>query len=396
MSENAVGVPTTHTRASQPLSSSGPGDGARREDIRRRRVYHVVARGVRDQGGVGRYLSTLLAAWPADGSWSLHVIDPYGHAGLAGSPLYWAAACVRVVAAAVSGRMDVLHLHACARGSFLRKGLLGLLASRLGVPVIFHLHAPDFDEFYASLPSPGRRFARAVFRRTDRVVVLGRVWRDLLVHVLGLPRSRVVVLHSGVRGPARGPARQSGVPQIVFTGNLVARKGLPELLQALRQVEPLPWVARILGGGDLDRWRGEAGRLGLADRVAFEGWVTEARVREVLSESSIFVLPSYAEGLSIALLEAMAFGLAIVTTTAGGAADVLRHGESALFVPAGHVDAVAGALARLLQDATLRGQLQDAARQRFAEAHDIEAYCRSLSDLYEEVCAVHQRADRSA
>jgi glycosyltransferase involved in cell wall biosynthesis len=346
-----------------------------------------VARGTRDRGGVGRYLKTLLAAWPDDSDYSLHVVDPYGPIGLIGSLFFLALTCLRLAAGAAAGRIDVLHVHACSRGSFLRKGLITRLATRLGLPVIVHLHAPDFETFYDSLPRCGRRFVKTTLERADRVVVLGKYWRGVITERIGLAPDQVMVLLSATRGAPAPRAARDETPRIVFVGQLGARKGIGDLLHALAGPEVIRrrWTARVLGGGALSYWRRTADQLGLGDRVVFEGWVPEERVRGVLADSSIFVLPSRAEGLSIALLEAMAHGLAVVSTSAGGAADTLVHETSALLIPPGNVTALSHALARVIGDTGLRSQLQEGARRQFAAAHEIADYCRSLIRLYDEI-----------
>ncbi len=347
----------------------------------------MVAKGTGDRGGVGRYLRTLLEAWPSDNAYSLHVVDPYGPIGLAGSPAFLLLAGARLITGAAAGRIDVLHIHACSRGSFLRKGLLTRLAALLRLPVILHLHAPDFETFHDSLPAAGRRFVATTFSRADRVVVLGRYWRDIVTRRIGVAPERVTTILSATRAPDGVRVERRDPPQIVFVGQLGERKGIADLLQALAapDVVALPWTLRVLGDGDVARWRSTAAQLGLANRIEFEGWVSEDRVRHVLAESSVFVLPSRAEGLSIALLEAMAFGLAIVTTAVGGAADTLVHETSALLIPPSDPVALSGALVRVVGDAALRVRLQQAAQERFALAHDITDYCRALTGLYDEV-----------
>lgn len=121
--------------------------------------------------------------------------------------------------------------------------------------------------------------------------------------------------------------------------------------------------------------RGKAG-------IHLQGWLDEPAKREAMAESGIFVLPSTSEGLPVALLEAMASGMAIVATDVGGIPDVVEHDSEALVVPPGEPQALADAIALLARDAELRNRLGSAARRRAATEHNLEAVCSELDRLY--------------
>jgi glycosyltransferase involved in cell wall biosynthesis len=175
---------------------------------------------------------------------------------------------------------------------------------------------------------------------------------------------------------------------LLFLGKLTARKGLPELLEALAHddVAPLPWRLRVAGDGDPRDFVERAAALGIAERVSFVGWVAEERVHDLLRETDVFVLPSHNEGLSVAMLEAMAHGCAVVATPVGATLDAVTDGESALVVPAGDPQRLAAALRRVIDDPALRATLQAGARQRWCDSFQITAHCRQLAVLYGELC----------
>ena len=128
----------------------------------------------------------------------------------------------------------------------------------------------------------------------------------------------------------------------------------------------------------------EAAQLGLSQRVAFHGWVTAAKVVSLCREADLFVLPSHAEGQAMSLLEAMAHGLAIVTTPVGAHLEAVTPGVEALLVPPGDVAALAHALTRLIDDQGLRLRLGAAARARYATGFTIDRYAARLAGLYRE------------
>src|SRR5262249_21780432 len=146
------------------------------------------------------------------------------------------------------------------------------------VPVVLHLHASSYPEFYARLPRPARRVVRWAFRVPAAVVVLAESWREYACRVLQVPPERVRVLPNAVPGPDRLGIRRraSGEPlEVLFLGRLGARKGVPELLAALAdpRLRSAPWRATLAGDGDGDRFRRQAVQLGVGERVSFPGWI---------------------------------------------------------------------------------------------------------------------------
>lgn len=119
-----------------------------------------------------------------------------------------------------------------------------------------------------------------------------------------------------------------------------------------------PTLRVCLGGdGEASAARALAQRLGIVDRVETPGWMTGATKAQWLARATIYALPSYAEGLPMSVLEAMAAGAPVVATPVGGISDVLSDGVHGLLVPPGDVVALVAALARLLDDAGLRDRL---------------------------------------
>jgi glycosyltransferase involved in cell wall biosynthesis len=121
----------------------------------------------------------------------------------------------------------------------------------------------------------------------------------------------------------------------------------------------------------------------VAGRVQELGWVTAGQKADELARAAIFCLPSHAEGLPMAMLEAMAAGKAIVTTGVGGIPDAVSDGENGLLVEPGQVAALADALARLLGDEAERRRLGERARATIAQRFESGVVVQQISAVYE-------------
>ncbi len=278
----------------------------------------------------------------------------------------------------------VAHIHTCSGTTFFLDGALLLLSRLRGAPVVLHVHGARFDAFLDGLAAPAAALARWLARRAAVVIVLSDEWQDKLAS--RWPGVRLLVVANGVATPAPAPAvAQTGTPRFVFLGNLGRRKGVHVLLQAAAR-SAQPWQL-VLAGGDeepgFSAWaQQEVARLGLGARVQLAGPVVGDAKRQLLAGAQGFVLPSLAEGLPMALLEAMAAGLPAVVTAVGAMPGVVREGVDGHVVPADDAPALAAALDGLATQPALRARLGLAAAERCRALYGIERMVEALVGVY--------------
>jgi glycosyltransferase involved in cell wall biosynthesis len=279
----------------------------------------------------------------------------------------------------------VVHVHAASRASFVRKSIVLLIARLAGCKTIFHLHGGGFRQF-ATVEAGGlmRHWIRHTLEASSVVITLSPGWARF-VHGFA-PRARVAVVPNSVPLPA-----PSALPEeegrILFLGRLEPAKGVFELLAAGALLAPrFPALRLVLGGeGDADAVRRRAAELGIGERVELLGWVGPQARDEQLARASVFCLPSHAEGLPMAMLEAMASGTAVVASSVGGIPETIADGDNGLLVPPRDEAALASALGQLLGDDALRAQLARRARASIEQHYSTEVVCGQLSALYREL-----------
>jgi len=140
----------------------------------------------------------------------------------------------------------------------------------------------------------------------------------------------------------------------------------------------------MAGDGDINEARRLAAALGCVNEVTIPGWVGTSEVDRLLEESDVLLLPSYAEGMAMALLEGMSWGLPVVTTNAGGAGEFLDQGRNCILVAPGDVQGISHAISDLERDPALRQNLGLAARETIRR-FSIESYISTLTGVYEEL-----------
>ena len=255
-----------------------------------------------------------------------------------------------------------------------------LVASRR---VDFHLNSHSFSKWK--------------YRQVDRFVTASGAIRDILLHD-GVPASIIDVVHDGIDVAAvqRLPVIDihaefwlpHGVPVVAHVGALVAHKGQKHLVDAMRFVRrDVPDAHLVMfGEGEL---RGALERQIKEQRL--EKYVLLAGFREdvlqLVKSADLFVMSSVTEGLGSAVLDAMAMGLAVVGTRAGGIPEAVVHGETGLLVEPGEPKPLADAIVRLIRDAELRSRLGAAGRVRVAEHFGVDRLVEGTLKSYENAWA---------
>lgn len=275
--------------------------------------------------------------------------------------------------------LDLKHLHAHFGTN---PATVAMLASLLGAPGFsFTAHGPE--EFDAPLAlSLTDKIAHAEFALA--VSSFGKSQLCRWARLSDWPRIHVVPC--GIepwRFPDPAPM-PSGGPHLVAVGRLAEQKGLPVLIEAMALALPaLPELRlTLVGDGPLRRaLEAQVHRLGLSGIVSFAGWQDEAGVRAALAGAQALVLPSFAEGLPVVAMEAMAAGRPVIGTLIAGLPELVTP-ETGWLVPAGDARALAGAMAALAD--TTPGRLTEigrAARRRALERHDIDRAAARLAAL---------------
>lgn len=280
------------------------------------------------------------------------------------------------------GGRPLVHVHAASRASFYRKSLLLAIARWRGCATIFHLHGAEFQQFAQHESGPLLRWwIRHTLERSSAVIALSDTWAAFLRDYA--PRATVTVVPNSVPLPALdGPAEQPG--RILFLGRAERRKGIFDLLEAAALLAPeFPGLQlRIGGDGDLEAVRRRVAELGLEAQVQVLGWIGAAQRADELARASVFTLPSYDEGLPMAMLEAMAWQKALVVSPVGGIPQAVQDRHNGLLVAPGNPAALAAALRELLLDQPLRHQLAQAARATIAQRFASDVVLEQLSALY--------------
>lgn len=302
----------------------------------------------------------------------------------------------------LTGQGDIIHVHFAERGSTIRKVILIIIALIFGKPIILHAHGATYQEFYAGLPPIIQKILANLMRKSSKLIALSQSWHDYYLQTWKMTDDQVVILNNPVEIPPHNPNR-SEYQQIkfVFLGRIGRRggaldqmksvmsfpgqdKGAFDLIRAfsnLHEIQRNQAELILAGNGDIESAQKLVHDLGMSEKITIYSWLNPEERDKILAEASVFILPSYNEGLPMSMLEAMAWGLAIITTPVGGIPEVIINGENGLLVEPGNQAQITQAMGKLIDDKNLRLKLGEKARND-VHKFDIYHYISDLTSLY--------------
>lgn len=238
-----------------------------------------------------------------------------------------------------------------------------ILSKLMRRKVFLHYHGP-FDLFFNECGIFKRGLVGIIYRRLDKLILLSR--KDFNIAKNIIPAHKLIIIPTYVRisnyssNFFQKPSSVDGLTRIVFLGgSKPLRKGIRDLAGAINHIVPIEnkVIFMLSGGDDVNKIIDSNIDPKCKHAVSFLGWVMEENKRKIYQDSDIMVLPSYDEGLPYALIEAMASGMAVVSTNIGGIPELIPTKEYGFLIQPGDIPALTEALLILIRDKALRAQL---------------------------------------
>jgi colanic acid/amylovoran biosynthesis glycosyltransferase len=280
-------------------------------------------------------------------------------------------------------RQGLRHLHVHLASQAASVGLF--VRTVFGFGYSLTVHGPD--EFYDA----DRQMLAEKIAAADFLCCISSFARSQLMKLSPYKHwSKFVVSPLGVDPEVFAPRPERIATErfeILCVGRLTPAKGQHILIDAVERLtqEGRHVRLRLVGSGpDEESLREHAARSAARECIVFEGAINQDRIRDFYAAADAFCLPSFAEGLPVVLMEAMAMRIPCVTTYIAGIPELIRDGEDGLLVPASDLDALVTALASLMDDAELRQRIAKSGRARVVENYDLRRNVERLAAIFAE------------
>lgn len=283
----------------------------------------------------------------------------------------------------------IVHLNTSLNRRAFWRDLSYLLIARLsGAKMVYQVHGGALPRQFCAGSGLPMWLLRGVLRLPDALVVLARC--ELEAYRAFIPGHPVMLVPNGIdcrtyAGVSRPPSPESSPLRLIYLGRLTREKGLFEALEGLALARAQGVRANLVlagSGPEAAALQSLAAQLGVSDQVCFSGPVFDGAKRALFAANDVLLLPTHAEGLPYALLEALAAGLPAITTPVGGIPDVLGDGVHGLLVPPHDANAIAGAIIRIATDRPALERMRTACVQRIANAYSIGRVADEFARIY--------------
>lgn len=262
-------------------------------------------------------------------------------------------------------RPDIVHINTASYWVFWENAIYALASKIFQKKVIFHIHGGGFEEFYSKSNFFLKFLLQQILIISDKVFVLSRHWQSFMAKIT--PANKISIIENFVESSFTNDLRNEYVGSkriftILFVGGQGAKlKGLFDVVYAAtivrRQTNNVLFVLVACSG--VEGLCALCQKKGLASIVRILGYLHGSDKTKVFSESDIFLLPSYAEGLPITMLEAMAAGLPIIATPVGAIPDVIQDGTNGFLIEAGDYQSLAEKILLLKDNPNLKRHMAE-------------------------------------
>ena len=280
-------------------------------------------------------------------------------------------------------QIDIVHIHTASYTSFWEKALLIGVAKCFRKALVLHVHGALFKEFYQHSRGSLQRLIRRALETCDAVVVLSESWKHFFSEITR--PQHIFVVENGIDlSPFRKKTPHDDGVRLLHIGEVSARKGIFDLLSAIKDVhhQQKQFHVDIVGPGEIERARKKIVEYQLEEVVTLHGPKRGQEKYAFFERSTLFILASYAEGLPIAIIEALAAGLVVISTSVGGIPDLIISGENGYLVQPGDTTALADNIKKLLEETDLRQTMAQNNRTLAFEHYNIDRCAEKLMHIY--------------
>lgn len=332
-------------------------------------------------GGIQQYIDKQVEHLEKEFDVSIYDVEAPEVEGLLQWPIAILATGIDMLRFPFYQRPRLVHIHTAHSRSFYRSVFYVLFSAYIWrVPVVLHVHGSSFDEFVSTDSRLSRFIQDQVYRASDEVIVLSEYWKNTLSQYVN--EEDLVIIPNAVDPDRYSPIYDVYPPKVVFISHLIDRKGIRDFVEVTEELlqTDTRFEVDIAGSGPLSEMVEQ-----FADdypEVTYHGYVSEQKKRELLNQGSIYVLPTVAEGLPIAILEAMAGGTAILSTSVGSIPEVIDDKSGRLVSPK-DTDRLLTELKFLIESPEQVQRMGHRNRKRVEESYSWSHVIDELVDRYE-------------
>lgn len=285
-------------------------------------------------------------------------------------------------------KFDFFQIHTSSYGSFFRKYLISRCLRLRGKRYTCHIHGSLFDKFCDGASWFVKWMLKDYFTHSEKIFILSSEMKDIVKSVSPASENFVVVPNPGesIADVPEDLSLHTEPVRVIFSGRFGKRKGVYDLIDAFDKASfEVPVELYLFGDGEVEKVRDCVEKSSKKDLIRVSPWMKHGEYIQQLPKYDLLVLPSYAERFSMSLVEALGFGLPVISTFVGGTAEVVEDGVCGLLVQPGDIDALRVSLETLVNDRNKRIDMGVAGWKRASGQFTGKVVLEKLISAYSEL-----------
>ncbi len=279
----------------------------------------------------------------------------------------------------VDRKIKIIHIHTSSYNGLRRTKYFVDLSNFFRKKVLLHIHGGGFVDYYKA----NKRFVDNCLRKTSAIISLSESWKSIFKEQIGFEKD-VFVVNNIVAEPIMRETEPDGLLHFLFLGLIASDKGVFDLLKSLSIIKTKiedKILLHIGGLGKTERLVNDIERYGLNKIVKYEGWVSDDAKIELLNKCSVFILPSYYEGLPLSIVEAMSYGMEVISSNVGAIPMLVTDGENGKLLRPGDIDGLASAICEMTNNSPKYNEISIMRAQSFMP----NEVSKQLNNIYSEI-----------
>ena len=344
---------------------------------------------VKSKGGMATVINGILDDDELNKKFSINSFSSYIDGNIVIRLMYSIVAYIKFLF--IYKKYDIFHIHMASYGSTFRKAFYVRKIKKNKKKVIIHIHGASYLEFFESLNKRRQKYVIDTIKGSDMVIALSDKWKVEFEKIFNIRNIKVlnngIDVHSFKNSICDIDANKNN---FIFMGRIGERKGVYDLVKAIENLKCKYKDIKcyVAGDGEVEKLKRIVSMKSLEDNIEIVGWVDFNKKKELLSKVCTIILPSYNEGLPMALLEGMSAGKAVISTDVGGIPELVVHNENGFIIKPGDINRLEESISILISSSKVIKRFSNNNIKKINQNFNRKKIHKKLSQYYYEVIKV--------
>lgn len=330
------------------------------------------------KGGIATLIRNMLKYKNESCQFTMYVARPEGNILVKSLlvPIYTLYFIIRLIQV----KYDIVHIHISENWGFYRYVPFVIISKMFGIPVIIHSNACEFDSFYERQNKIQKNIVKATLDKSDLIIAVSPEWNEVFSRISS---TKVITIYNFIDIPNSNFYNKNSI-NILSSGQIGKRKGYYDIIKVIPSIihDNNKIKFKFCGNGEVTKICEEINNLEISDYVNVSSWLHNSKIIELLKDTMIFLLPSYNEGMPLAILEAMSYGVPIISTNVGGIPTLVEHGVNGLIISPGDTKQLEYAINLLINDPDLRQKMSNNNYSKIKNEYSIQSNMKIIYEKY--------------